>query len=264
MEGEEVLRTLECLRGRLLAERASSRNAKQEAELMGTKLIELEARLKEEIKSRNRAEKRLKYLMKKLESLEIFYVSDESEQSSFVDKSEISSASSTACTSTKAEDKEANANPPNFRIQNIQELTENSPNSTAVPFRVDILAADKEEINSYPESKSQKFETEELMEKSVFPTSVEEILLNKDNYSLKCSNKEEIILNGGGDEEQDDYVDNSMALIPMDLLLKKTTQRIDPSVLDSTVKDVLDALRHAKEKLQTSRKRRPVILKLAT
>lgn len=41
MEGEEVLRTVECLRSRLLAERAASRNAKQEAQLMGTKVCSL-------------------------------------------------------------------------------------------------------------------------------------------------------------------------------------------------------------------------------
>lgn len=32
------MRTVECLRGRLLAERAASRNAKEEAELMGTRV----------------------------------------------------------------------------------------------------------------------------------------------------------------------------------------------------------------------------------
>lgn len=62
-------------------------------------LIELEKKLKEENKSRNKAEKKLKYLMKKLESMNISYVSDESEHSSLFDKSEISSV-------TFSEDKE--------------------------------------------------------------------------------------------------------------------------------------------------------------
>ncbi|XP_033509399.1 uncharacterized protein [Nicotiana tomentosiformis] len=38
MEEEDSLRTVECLRGRLLAERVASRNAKEEAEIKGTKV----------------------------------------------------------------------------------------------------------------------------------------------------------------------------------------------------------------------------------
>lgn len=55
------------------------------------------------MKSRNKAEKRLKSVMKKLQSLNIFYVSDESETSSFMEKNEISSISSTASSFTKQE-----------------------------------------------------------------------------------------------------------------------------------------------------------------
>ncbi|XP_027070398.2 uncharacterized protein [Coffea arabica] len=296
MEGEEVLRTVECLRGRLLAERAASRNAKQEADLMATKLIELEARLQEETKSRNRAEKRLKFLVKKLESMEIFYVSDESEQSSFVDKCEISSASSAASTSTKTEDKEAYANP-DYKIQNIQESTENSAKSWSTVASQDLdqnvskvsssasesrqtPVADEEEIHSHPEPTSRKFETGELREKELSPTkicqnsSVEEPhsaksrdcvssqndnKMNMENDSLKLSNKEEeLFLNGEIDEEQDHFVDDSMALVPVDLP-NKPSQKIDPAALDSTVKEVLNSLRRAKERLQTSMERRRMI-----
>lgn len=38
MERDEGLRTLECLRGRLLAERQASKTAKEDAELMGNKV----------------------------------------------------------------------------------------------------------------------------------------------------------------------------------------------------------------------------------
>lgn len=41
MEVGEGLKTLECLRGRLLAERQASRSAKEEAELMGKKVMEI-------------------------------------------------------------------------------------------------------------------------------------------------------------------------------------------------------------------------------
>ncbi|MCE0481795.1 hypothetical protein HAX54_039867 [Datura stramonium] len=83
MGKEDGSRTVECLRGRLIAERAASRKAKEDAQLMGNKLIELETKLREETRSRNKAEKKLNFFMKKLESMNISYVSDESEHSSF-------------------------------------------------------------------------------------------------------------------------------------------------------------------------------------
>lgn len=38
MEEENSFRKVECLRGRLLAERVASRNAKQQAQIMGNKV----------------------------------------------------------------------------------------------------------------------------------------------------------------------------------------------------------------------------------
>lgn len=57
--------------------------------------------MKEETKSLNKAEKRLKFLKKKLESMNLSYVSGESENSSYVDHGEVSSIPSTAYSSTK-------------------------------------------------------------------------------------------------------------------------------------------------------------------
>lgn len=37
---------------------------------------------------------------------------------------------------------------------------------------------------------------------------------------------------------------------------QENEERLDPEVLDATVKEVLDALRHAKEQLQSSMERR--------
>lgn len=59
------------------------------------------------------------------------------------------------------------------------------------------------------------------------------------------------------DLDQDDNVDNSLALVPVDL--PKPKQTIDPAVLDATVRDVLDSLRHAKEKLQNQMESRRMI-----
>lgn len=41
MEEEDSLRKVECLRGRLLAERVASKNAKQDAEKLGNKVSNL-------------------------------------------------------------------------------------------------------------------------------------------------------------------------------------------------------------------------------
>ncbi|KAK7337008.1 hypothetical protein VNO77_17564 [Canavalia gladiata] len=68
MIGHDGLNTLECLRGRLLAERHASRVAKEEAQSMGKKFVELEKKLREEIKLRDKAERKLQLLKKKLES----------------------------------------------------------------------------------------------------------------------------------------------------------------------------------------------------
>ncbi|XP_050227997.1 uncharacterized protein LOC126677431 [Mercurialis annua] len=82
MEGDNStsFMTLECLRGRLLAERQASKLAKHEAQLMGAKLIEIETKLREETKLRQKAEKKLKLLMKKLEPLKISPVFERLEQ----------------------------------------------------------------------------------------------------------------------------------------------------------------------------------------
>ncbi|KAM7526266.1 hypothetical protein LguiA_016168 [Lonicera macranthoides] len=123
MEGED-LRTVECLRGRLLAERMASKVAKEYADQMSNKLIELENKLRAEMKSRNKAEKRMNLLMKKLGFLNISFASDESEHS--FEKGEVSSVSSTASSYTKQQDKKSNAQIANSRKCDIGELMKNT------------------------------------------------------------------------------------------------------------------------------------------
>lgn len=108
MQGEDALRTVECLRGRLQAERAASREAKESAELMDNKLKKLEEQLKIETKCRRKAEKKLNILKKKLERLNIgFSVAEESDgQYSSSDHSEQSCISSTASAGENAEQTE--------------------------------------------------------------------------------------------------------------------------------------------------------------
>nr|GMD31800.1 myosin heavy chain, cardiac muscle isoform-like isoform X2 [Ipomoea batatas] len=223
MGEEDALRTVDCLRGRLLAERVASKNAKEEAQLMGNKLIELENRLKEETKSRNRAEKRLKFLMKKLQSINVAFVSDESENSCLTEGSEVSSASYTACSTSKdLEDKMP-------RIETACSSEGDSP---------EPMENAKSDNNENTEADSKKCEKVEHCNMNNLETSTEEKEVN--------------------DLDREESVDNSLALVPVDDL-PKPKQAIDPAVLDATVRDVLDSLRHAKEKLQNQMERRRMI-----
>ncbi|KAG5582944.1 hypothetical protein H5410_053571 [Solanum commersonii] len=227
MEKEDGLRTVECLRGRLIAERAASKKAKEDAELMGNKLIELETKLKEESKSRNKAEKKFKYFIKKLESMNICYISDESEHSSLFDKSEISSVTSTTTTSNSSKIiSEQNSQFKDSIISDFQDSQELISQENSINF-------DKNSKDDYNNSKELEFS-------------------NSDANSSKSLVHEEG--ENGEDESyfQEDNVNNSLALVPLDLPKPKS---IDPIVLDATVREVLDALRHAKEKLQTQMER---------
>ncbi|KAI4364127.1 hypothetical protein MLD38_020258 [Melastoma candidum] len=60
-------RLVECLRGMLLAERQASKDAKQDADLLRKKIMELEIKLKKAIELRDRAENKLQILHRKLE-----------------------------------------------------------------------------------------------------------------------------------------------------------------------------------------------------
>uniref|UniRef100_A0ACD5XJM1 Uncharacterized protein n=1 Tax=Avena sativa TaxID=4498 RepID=A0ACD5XJM1_AVESA len=63
------MRTVECLRGRLQAERVASKAAKEEADRLATRLDELEKKLADEVKTRNKAERRLRRAIKRMEAL---------------------------------------------------------------------------------------------------------------------------------------------------------------------------------------------------
>ncbi|KAJ4891820.1 hypothetical protein Rs2_31568 [Raphanus sativus] len=104
------MRTVECLRGRLLAERQVSRSAKEKAELITIKMEELEKRLKEEIRLREKAEKKLRFLMKKLEFIKGSRSSEGSEQSSSSQDSCFSSVSTSASNEGEGEEQEMDGN----------------------------------------------------------------------------------------------------------------------------------------------------------
>uniref|UniRef100_A0A0D9VSP2 Uncharacterized protein n=1 Tax=Leersia perrieri TaxID=77586 RepID=A0A0D9VSP2_9ORYZ len=103
--GGSGMKTVECLRGRLLAERVASKAAKEEADSLAKRLGELEKKLSDEVKIRNKAERRLRRAIKKLESLKILDVE-------LSDCSIGSLSSSNGCSGHRAPETEADMNNP--------------------------------------------------------------------------------------------------------------------------------------------------------
>ncbi|KAL7170005.1 hypothetical protein ACSBR2_034958 [Camellia fascicularis] len=243
MEGEDGLRTLECLRGRLLAERVSSRIATENADHMENIVMEIENQLRVEIKSRNRAEKKLKLVLKKLESLNISFGSEESEHSSFMEKSEISSVSSKEPDEDK-DPKTQITNPEKCEIEESVVKKRNCP----------VVSQDLEDNNvSSNQACSEEHSEVEWSQNCNDPKTYD-----LSSSILRCLVEKGDINGGSNDQAEDDYVDNSLALVPIDLQ-KATTQPIDPPIVNASVKEVLDALRHAREKLQWSMERRHIL-----
>ncbi|XP_023543783.1 uncharacterized protein LOC111803551 [Cucurbita pepo subsp. pepo] len=172
MEVGKGLKTLDCLRGRLLAERQASRSAKEEAQLMGEKLIELENQIRRETELRNKAEKRLKLLIKKLESLniasstslvasEISTLSDSSTNSSALKETENQESRSENVDSTISENqcekvpeiatsKQRDEKKPN---QNTPDRANSSPNSESR----NNSCTDPHRSSQIPQRKDQSF-----------------------------------------------------------------------------------------------------------
>ncbi|KAL7133389.1 hypothetical protein ABFS83_12G137300 [Erythranthe nasuta] len=260
VEEEDSLRTVDCLRGRLLAERVASKNANEEAEHLGNKLMELETLLKQEAESRNRAEKRLKLLMKKLQSMNISYVSDESGYSCSVEKSDVSSVSSSTNSPTTEQLQE---NCENRQIKTeSRELKENLESSSRGSENLqqndsqnssssigDKNSTTDESLSAAFEIQEQKREVEAIAaSENLDPIEAQNGTIKMDEQSATSSTEEEL------NQESESQTDNSMAIVSIDKPPEKNT--VDPEVLDATVKEVLDALRHAKEQLQISMERR--------
>lgn len=254
MEGEEGIRTMECLRGRLLAERAASRVAKEETKQLGKKLIELENLLKKETKSKNRAEKRLKFLLQKLESLNISYVSDESsDNSSFMEKSEISSVSSTASSSTKQHPKTQIKNTKKSGIEEpekkIESLIASQASTTTSSGETHSCPSHEENLGSSDDGISGNSNGSH--------SSQDEDNLKRDDDRLKSPMRKKEI-SGGNEHDGNDGIDNSLALAVVNAPVIKKQAIVQP-VSTASVKDVLDALRYARESIQSSMETRHMI-----
>ncbi|XP_024995545.1 transcriptional regulator IFH1 [Cynara cardunculus var. scolymus] len=257
MEEDEGLRTVECLRGRLLAERAASKAANEESEQIAKKVIELEKQLKVEIKSRNKAEKRLKFLMKKLESLKISYVSAD-ESSSFSEKSEISSVSSSSKSQDQMElQKTQFRNTSKFSTEgNRRSCPSQEENLGSVDESISGNSNENVIQNDDDDDDDDDDDEDDAVKKDGLKFSV-----TKNNINDEGHNTEDIddnvdnsmaltIMTSEHDTDRDDGFDNSMALVVVENVIKEEKQ--DVPISNGNVKDVLHALRYAKESLQRS------------
>ncbi|XP_041023167.1 uncharacterized protein LOC121264159 isoform X1 [Juglans microcarpa x Juglans regia] len=243
-EGDDGSRTVECLRGRLLAERQASRVAKENADLLGNKvqLIELEIHLKEETKLRNKAEKKLEVLMKKLNSLNISAISVEPELSSSSEKFEMSCTSST--TTSDSKDPKVDESKSQFTTPVISQNLEHNVSETTKKDSCPQGTASSKSNSNLNDPIQQRF-SEELSSSSEDPKT--------DNHS--CLNLKSSV----EDNETDhgDNVDNSLALVLMSFPARSQSGEGKP--LHESVSEALGALRHARETLQNSMQRRHMI-----
>ncbi|KAK7345625.1 hypothetical protein VNO77_16233 [Canavalia gladiata] len=253
MEGEEGmnLNTVVSLRGRLLAERQASRVAKEEAESMGNKLVELEKLLREEVKLRDKAERKLKFLRNKLESFNASSKLGKLEHSDLSEKSENSCGSSSiSSTSKHLEANEAMhqakdpALPENVdHNHNVSEATtpiqtHNSPSTTQ---DCDSHNADNVSGNSETGCSSPQILTQNLN------TSSENFKNDESRYSI-LSSRSSMTEN---ESDDGDFCDNSLAIVPV--TLTSTSQgSSNPKQVNMSVLEALDALRRARERLQSS------------
>ncbi|KAI3809390.1 hypothetical protein L1987_25362 [Smallanthus sonchifolius] len=261
MEKDEGLRTVECLRGRLLAERAASKAANDESEQISKKVTELEKQLKMEIKSRNKAEKRLKFLMKKLDSLNISYsYISADESSSFSEKSEISSVSS----SKSQHQMELMQKPQLNNISKCVTDIDTCGKRHICPSREHSLGSLDEAISENVIQSGPKDGGEDDLKKEddngskCYTTKNnnyneehnQDTYHNVDNSMALVVVEKKLTITPRNDEDQEYTFDTSMALVVVDSKVKEENQ--DVSISNGNVKDVLDALRYARESLQTS------------
>ncbi|KAF8397596.1 hypothetical protein HHK36_016516 [Tetracentron sinense] len=253
MEKEDGLRTVECLRGRLLAERVASRVAKEDAELMGSQLIELERQIKLETKSRNKAEKKLKFLMKKLESLKISPILD---QSSSSENSKDSSRPSTTSSGLKEpEEQETDSRTANSVRCNIkEEMGKIADSITTQDLRHHISETSMCKMPLIEGNSNSDGECTSREDRGKLKENLSSEELMAYDPSKQSAMKEKDF---SGENNPEEHVDNRLALVPVSTL--PASQICEPQIDNASVRDVLAALRHARKQLQSSMGRREVV-----
>ncbi|XP_020204619.1 uncharacterized protein LOC109789957 isoform X2 [Cajanus cajan] len=250
VESDEALNTVGCLRGRLLKERQASREAKMEVESMGNKLVELEKLLREETKLRDKAERRLKFLKKKLESFNMPSKSGQLEHSDSSEKCENSCEHSEA--NEIKHDAKILALPENVdHSDNVSEAstiiqTHNSPSSTK--------DCDSQNADNFSSSNSDMCCTsQQILNQNLNPSSLN---LKNDESRLSSSSPRSSVTENESDHA--DFCDNSLALVPV-TVTSASHATSNPKPINVSVLEALEALRHARERLQSSMRTRQMI-----
>ncbi|XP_072976066.1 uncharacterized protein [Typha angustifolia] len=250
--GDDGFKTVDCLRGRLLAERVASKAAKDEAEGMAKRLDELEKNLADEIKWRKRAERRLKHALRKLESLKVL------DGFGKLDLPESSAGSSSSqfllglriVEENKAESlmvdsgqfgcfEEAKATSRSLDLTMVDAMRSSSSDGSCHQ----LVSQDG---SWYSVGTAQSHNKEEPhRDKAIEDCSQEEILDSVRQQSV-CSSSPETI------EEQTEHDENKLAIVPVSVQLNVEAHR--PKI-NNDVQDVLLALRQVREQLRYSLQR---------
>ncbi|KAK1286612.1 hypothetical protein QJS10_CPB20g00732 [Acorus calamus] len=249
----EGLRTVDCLRGRLLAERVASKAAKENAELLNKRLMEIERHVVLEIELAKRAEKRLKFALRKLESLKL---SDLSSRSSW-SENEISGSSSSLRTGSGLQ-KQSDEN----RVLETEGPRSCDTDGLIEQRMQDISISDyAEDDNSMSSSAGSilQFPSPEGSWYSAHSQNDEYLCQDGRRCEEFGSDALRESSNGENDLERervDIMNENKMlAFVPVEASVKLAPEQ---SPIINSIQDVLVALRHAKERLQSSVERRVV------
>ncbi|XP_010937761.1 uncharacterized protein [Elaeis guineensis] len=250
--GDDGLRTVECLRGRLLAERVASKAAKEQADNMAKRLEELERKIAEEIRYRNMAEKRLKHALKKLESLKILDVAGQMDL-----HGSLGSSSSSHCLSDHQKLEGWGTGSPTVDSEQCESQEEvtgaPSPSGSEDLLRDDVSGSSLVDSPHHHDGKDGSWssvrtaqsrnEGESHGDESNKGGSPQQWTADAARqYSVDDSKL-------GTVEHQVEEVDNTLALVPASM--QSNLEGCKP-VVKNNVQSVLLALRHVKEQLQYS------------
>ncbi|KAG1371621.1 hypothetical protein COCNU_16G007150 [Cocos nucifera] len=247
--GDDGLRTVECLRGRLLAERVASKAAKEQADNMAKRLEELERKLAEEIKYRNMAEKRLKHALRKLESLRILDVAGQMDL-----HGSLASSSSSHCFSDHQKLEGWGTGSPTVDSEQRDSQDEvtgaPSPSGSEDLLRDDVSGGSLVDSPHHHDGSwssvgtaQSRNEGESHGDESNKGGSPQHWTADAARQSSADDNKQDTV------EHQVEEVDNTLALVPASM--EPNLEGCKP-VVTNNVQSVLLALRHVKEQLQYS------------
>lgn len=226
------MRTVESLRGRLLAEREASKTAKNEADLIAKRLGELERQLAKEIKSRNRAQKRLEYALKKLKLLNL----PESSQSS----SEGWKAHPGTATGSSEQSGSQGEVEETMSSVGLKDVAEDDGSGSSTGDSANRIVPQEESWSSVGTAHSWNKDQEPVLDEDISCRDYQGLIDTDVRRSPLGAN------------EPDEHSADALALVPAEGTPPSSSACHDPEKKGSNVQEVLLALRHVKEHLRNS------------